>query len=64
MRLLPLLFTLLFASWVPAEEIPKADEEFIRAHPPRTEDGVILDPGLDMFRDAAWNLRGKGGPGR
>ncbi len=35
------------------------NEEFIRAHPPRTEGGVILDPGLDMFRDAAWNLRGR-----
>jgi galactonate dehydratase len=37
------------------------DEEFIRAHPPRTDRGAILDPGLDMFRDAEWNLRGKGG---
>ncbi len=34
------------------------DEEFIRAHPPRMESGVIQDPGLDMFRDGAWNLRG------
>lgn len=33
------------------------DEEFIRAHPPGTADGVILDPGLDMFRKSDWNLR-------
>jgi galactonate dehydratase len=38
----------------------EVDEEFIRAHPPRTEGGVILDPGLDMFRDASWNMRGSG----
>jgi galactonate dehydratase len=37
------------------------DEDFIRAHPPRTENGVVLDPGLDMFRDSRWNLRGRGG---
>jgi len=35
------------------------DEPFIKAHPPRMEGGVVLDPGLDMFRDAAWNLRGR-----
>ncbi len=35
------------------------DEAFIRAHPPKTEGGVILDPGLDMFRDAQWNMRGR-----
>lgn len=35
------------------------DEEFIRAHPPRSERGVVLDPGLDMFRDGSWNLRGR-----
>jgi galactonate dehydratase len=35
------------------------DEEFIRSHPPRTDRGVILDPGLDMFRDAEWNRRGR-----
>ncbi|MBI4585668.1 MAG: mandelate racemase/muconate lactonizing enzyme family protein [Planctomycetes bacterium] len=33
------------------------DEEFIRSQSPALEDGVILDPGLDMFRNARWNLR-------
>jgi len=37
----------------------RIDEAFIHAHPPRTEGGVVLDPGLDMFRDPSWNLRGK-----
>ena len=35
------------------------DEAFIRAHPPRMENGVVLDPGLNMFRDADWAMRGK-----
>ncbi|MEW6751701.1 MAG: mandelate racemase/muconate lactonizing enzyme family protein [Candidatus Latescibacterota bacterium] len=36
-------------------------EEFIRAHPPARVDGVIQDPGLSMFENAAWNRRGQGG---
>lgn len=37
------------------------DEDFIRAHPPQMVDGVVQDPGLDMFRKADWNVRGQGG---
>ena len=33
------------------------DLDFIRQHPPRTVDGVIQDPGLNMFIKADWNQR-------
>jgi len=33
------------------------DLEFLAAHPPRRENGVILDPGLDMFRKTDWFKR-------
>ena len=36
------------------------DEEFIKAHPPEMIDGVIQDPGLNMFENAEWNVRGQG----
>ena len=35
------------------------DEDFIAAHPPDYIDGVAQDPGLNMFVDAAWNVRGQ-----
>ena len=36
------------------------DEEFINAHPPdRTSNGVIADPGLNMFENADWARRGQ-----
>jgi galactonate dehydratase len=31
--------------------------DFIESHPPTTQDGVILDPGLNMFVNAEWNRR-------
>ncbi len=34
------------------------DLEFLEAHPPRIENGVILDPGLDMFQNPDWCRRG------
>lgn len=33
------------------------DEAFIAAHPAESHDGVVHDPGLNMFENAAWNLR-------
>ncbi len=33
------------------------DLDFIRRHPPKTENGVILDPGLNMFANSSWNKR-------
>lgn len=36
------------------------DEEFIAAHPPVLVDGVVQDPGLNMFENAEWNKRGQG----
>lgn len=33
------------------------DMDFIRSHPPATEDGIILDPGLNMFKKANWSQR-------
>ena len=35
------------------------NEEFIRAHPPTVVDGVIQDPGLNMFENAEWSRRGQ-----
>lgn len=32
--------------------------DFIRSNPPTTDDGVIRDPGLNMFVNAEWNKRG------
>ncbi len=37
------------------------DEEFIRAHPPDSHDGVAADPGLNMFENADWARRGQEG---
>jgi galactonate dehydratase len=34
--------------------------DFIKNNPPKTADGVILDPGLNMFVNSEWNKR-KGG---
>ena len=34
------------------------DLDFIRANKAQEKDGVILDPGLNMFQDAEWNRRG------
>lgn len=34
------------------------DEDFILAHPPEIQQGIALDPGLNMFENARWNLRG------
>jgi galactonate dehydratase len=36
------------------------DEAFIDKHPPAMRDGVVQDPGLNMFENAAWNTRGQG----
>lgn len=33
------------------------DRDFLESHPPRREDGVILDPGLNMFRREDWFKR-------
>jgi len=33
--------------------------DFLESHGPKTEDGVIQDPGLNMFKSADWNLRSK-----
>lgn len=33
------------------------DMDFIRAHPPAIENGIILDPGLNMFKKANWAQR-------
>jgi galactonate dehydratase len=35
------------------------DEEFIVAHPPALVDGIVQDPGLNMFESADWNRRGQ-----
>ncbi len=35
------------------------NEEYIAEHPPVTVDGVIQDPGLNMFVDGDWNRRGR-----
>jgi galactonate dehydratase len=35
------------------------NEEFIRAHPPRIVDGVVQDPGLQMFEKVDWAKRGQ-----
>ena len=36
----------------------KLDLDFIAANPPEMKDGVILDPGLNMFRNKSWHARG------
>ncbi len=33
------------------------DFDYIEKNPPQTEDGVILDPGLNMFKSENWNKR-------
>jgi galactonate dehydratase len=33
------------------------DLDFLAAHPPQRENGVIQDPGLDMFRKSDWFKR-------
>lgn len=35
------------------------DVDFLEEHAAPTQDGVILDPGLNMYKSAAWNLRSK-----
>ncbi len=36
------------------------DYDFLRENPPQTtDDGIILDPGLDLFRTTDWQLRGQ-----
>ncbi len=35
------------------------DIDFLQAHPPPLEDGVIVDPGLRMFENADWCRRGE-----
>jgi galactonate dehydratase len=35
------------------------DFDFLKEHPARLENGVILDPGLDMFRKSDWFKRSK-----
>lgn len=37
----------------------EVDVEFLRAHQARGEDGVILDPGLNMYKSETWNKRGQ-----
>lgn len=36
------------------------DMDFIRANAAKAVDGVIQDPGLNMFEDENWNVRGEG----
>ena len=31
--------------------------DFIESNPPKSENGVILDPGLNMFRETNWHKR-------
>ena len=35
------------------------DEDFIAQHPPQLVDGIVQDPGLDMFRKEDWSTRGQ-----
>ena len=35
------------------------DEHFIRSNPPESVNGVVADPGLDMFSNADWARRGQ-----
>ena len=35
------------------------DEEFINSQPPDLVNGVMADPGLNMFEDADWAQRGQ-----
>jgi galactonate dehydratase len=34
------------------------DYEFLESHPPEKTDGIIQDPGLNMFVDSNWSKRG------
>lgn len=33
------------------------DFDYLDSHPPKTENGIILDPGLNMFKSESWNKR-------
>ena len=33
------------------------DYEYLESNPPKTENGIILDPGLNMFKSENWNKR-------
>jgi galactonate dehydratase len=33
------------------------DFDFIESNPPATKDGIILDPGLNMFKSENWHKR-------
>ena len=33
------------------------DYEYLVSNPPITENGIILDPGLNMFKSEDWNKR-------
>ena len=35
------------------------DEYFIRSNPPESVNGVVADPGLNMFENADWARRGQ-----
>ena len=35
------------------------DMDYINAHPARLENGIIADPGLNLFRNADWARRGQ-----
>ena len=38
------------------------DLEFIAANPPEMSNGIILDPGLNMFRNSNWHERAQKDP--
>jgi len=38
---------------------PRLPLDGFSTEPPRTVDGVIQDPGLDLFWKADWHLRGR-----
>ena len=33
------------------------DYDYLESNPPKTENGIILDPGLNMFKAENWNKR-------
>ena len=33
------------------------DYDYLESNPPKTENGIILDPGLNMFKSENWNKR-------
>jgi L-alanine-DL-glutamate epimerase-like enolase superfamily enzyme len=37
----------------------EVDVEFLKNHGAETEDGVIVDAGLNMYKTTNWNLRSK-----